>query len=110
MKQSLKQERWQPLPIGEDSNWTTRMINQKWRFKRDTWRMTVNRGEDVRGDLEEVDLWYGEQPDLREQIKTKLRKDRTECLGNFISLEQTLDVCREIWMEKDSGDEADDCE
>lgn len=86
------------------------MISQKWRFQRDTWRMTVNRGEDVRGDLEEVDLWYGEQQSLREQIKKELRKDRTECLGNFISLEQTLDVCREIWFEPGSGDEADDCE
>ena len=86
------------------------MIAQKWKFQRDTWRMTINRGEDIRGDLEELEVPYCKSDEVRKQLKNQLRQDRSENLGNFISLEQTLDLCREIWFEPESGDEADDQE
>ena len=70
----MKSNRWKPLDVSGEQNWTTRTIKSKWQFQRDTWRMSKNkRGKDVSSEDECEDVPFEESDPTRQAIKATLR-------------------------------------
>lgn len=116
MKQSLRNDRWQPLQLGQPGNYSSIAVQDRWQQQRDQWlnvrHLGLLRVQERSEEPEARQIFPSAQisSNPNDQTRKLVRKTMKSVQGpyqgfeNHYPLEQCIDLYVEIWQDSDSSD------
>lgn len=116
MRKSLKKDRWAPLELGDDKNYTAKAVQDRWTQQRNAWLVSTNllaslqkqksTGADPRDKFPAGQIPQELTDPERRRVKRTMKalQGPYEGFNYHYPLEEAIDIYMEIWYDSSSSD------